>query len=67
MVRTNAAVCPPEDHPHPPDDQPIELEAPVAGGEGGQSKLSWKTFTRQPIQFKLRAGKIVISVQTVPE
>ena len=34
-----SCIWPPEDHSHTPDDQPIELEAPVAGGEAGKTNL----------------------------
>ena len=43
----------PEDHPHPPDDQPIELEAPLARGKRGQTKLDLKNVTQQSFQMNL--------------
>ena len=41
MNSTNKQISKPEYDPHATYNQPIELEAPVAGREGGQSEL-WK-------------------------
>ena len=41
MNNTNKQISKPEYDPHATNNQPIELEAPVAGREGGQSEL-WK-------------------------
>ena len=59
-------VCPPEDHSHAPDDQPIELEAPLAGGERGQSKLR-KLLQGNPFNFVMAGGKIGISSVQTPK
>ena len=39
MNSTNKQISKPEYDPHATHNQPIQLEAPVAGREGGQSEL----------------------------
>jgi len=52
-----------EDHPHTPDDQPIELEAPVAGGEGGKPELNGQSVLTFLIRWREGRGAIGVGVR----